>query len=66
MDPTLGRIVVEGEQRFLVVDHLGDRLRPLGAVVADQRLDGLLGVGAILGLGDLAQRLAGARVDALW
>jgi hypothetical protein len=65
MDPMLGRIVMEGEQRLGVVDHLGDRLGPLGAEVGGERLDGPLGGGAILGLGDLVQRLAGARVDAL-
>jgi hypothetical protein len=65
MDPMLGRIVVEAQQGLGVVGHLGDRLGPLGAVVGGECLDGPLGVGAILGLGDLAQRLVGARVDAL-
>src|SRR5512132_2001268 len=38
----LGRVVEEGEQRLPVVDDLGDRLGPLGAVVGDQRPDRLL------------------------
>jgi hypothetical protein len=61
----LGRIVEEGKQRLLVVDHLGDRLGPLDAVVADQRLDRPLGVGPVLGADDLVERPAGAGLHAL-
>jgi hypothetical protein len=61
----LGRIVEERQQRFLVVNHLGDRLGPLGPVVADQRLDGPLGVRPVLGLGDLVEGAARAGLHAL-
>ena len=53
------------EQRLPVIDHLGDRLGPLGPVVADQRPDRPLSVDAVLSPDDLVQRLAGTRVDAL-
>jgi hypothetical protein len=49
VQPVLRRIVEERQQRLSVVDDLGDRLGPLGPVVADQRFDGLLGVDAVLG-----------------
>ena len=42
----LGAVVEEADQRLGVV---GDRLGPLGPVVADQRLDCPLGAGAVLG-----------------
>jgi hypothetical protein len=61
----LGRIVEERQQRLLIVDHLGDRLGPLGAVVADQGLDGPLGMGAVLGLSDLVECPAAAGLHAL-
>jgi hypothetical protein len=65
VQPVLGRVVEEGKQRLGVVDHLGDRLGPLGAVVADQRLDRALGMRAVLGPDDLVQRAARAGVHAL-
>lgn len=49
MPPVLGGEVVEGEQLVFVVDDLGNRLRPLGPVVVDEGVDGLLGRHLVLG-----------------
>jgi hypothetical protein len=53
VQPVLGRVVEEAQQRLGVVDDLGDRPGPLGAIVSGERLDGPLGCGAVLGQRDL-------------
>jgi len=62
----LGRVVVEGEQCFLIGDDLLHRLRPLRRELGCERLDRILGVGLVLSPGDLADRGFRPGVDALW
>lgn len=50
LNPMLDREVVEGEQLVTVVGNLRDGRGPLGAVGLRERLDRLLGAGAVLGV----------------
>src|SRR5215207_2018039 len=53
MAPVEGRVVVEGEQSLFVAGYLGNGLGPLHPELLGERLDGSLGVGLVLGTGDL-------------
>jgi hypothetical protein len=62
MDPVLGWVVVERQQRVEVLGDLRDGLGPLRAVVDRERLGGDLGVLAVGRVVDLGERSLGAGV----
>lgn len=66
MPPMKSRVVVEGEQGFLVVYYLGDRPGPLRSKLGGERLDGSLSVGLILGLDDLLDGCLRSGMDTLF
>jgi hypothetical protein len=65
MDPVLGRKVVERQQLLDVVGDLGDRLRKLHTIGRLELLDRVAGVGLVLGVPDLCERLLRPRVRRL-
>ena len=65
MNPVLGREVVERQQLFDVVADLGDRLRKLRTIGRLELFDRVAGVGLVLGVPDLCERLLRPRVRRL-
>jgi hypothetical protein len=57
MHPVLGGVVVERQQLVEVVGELRDRLGKLRPVGGIERLRGVQGVAAVLGVPDLGQGL---------
>jgi len=57
----LGRVVVEGEQGFLVGGDLFDRLGPLRPELARERLDGLFGLSLLFSAPVISRMAAFAR-----
>jgi hypothetical protein len=55
VDPVLGGVVVEGQQDVEVIGDLRGSFGPLGSVEVLERLGGLQGVVAVLGVVDLGQ-----------
>ena len=65
MNPVLGREVVERQQLLDVVADLGDRLGKLRTIGRLELLDRVAGVGLVLGVPDLCERLLRPRVRRL-
>src|SRR5215203_2531134 len=66
VDPMLGRVVVEGEQGFLLGGDLFDGLRPLRPELARKRLEGLFGLSLVFRAGDLPYGRLRPRMHTLW